>query len=330
MLSSRTWAALAAGIGLGLLVAALVITVWWMLTQRTRTLVVVRDDGAIEALLASAPSIVVNMPDTAGQRPMTVISPRAATGLEQWLGKDASALAAKGREVRAIILPSGHGGSSEDATVAALWEGRDIGLLRQWLSMRAEHWTAVGVEPVNASPQRMAAFAEATAFSHALKLRLGGDGNRWPVVVWRDGAGQLAVCYCDTPKAMAEARRALGLPDLSAHEQPVQVPAVPVARPAAKTASDDQEQASGYPRLNDAGLAAAESAETFGEVSETARAPMPALPGDAGFGQAVPQAKTAPAPRSAPRPASRPARAPRSDINTAAPKAEKDAESLFY
>jgi len=104
---------LAAGIGLGLLVAGLMIVIWWTLTQKDRPLRVVRDDPALETLLASAPAIRLN----GGERPVTIISPRAATALEQWLSADSAELAANGREVRAIIVPSGHGGTSEEATV---------------------------------------------------------------------------------------------------------------------------------------------------------------------------------------------------------------------
>src|SRR5690606_30868215 len=131
-----------------------------------------------------APAIRLN----AGERPVTIISPRAATALEQWLGTDAAELATQGREVRAIIVPSGHGGASEEATVVQLWQGRDIGLLRQWLSMRAEHWTAVGIEPVSSSEARMATLAEAAGLRRSVLQRLGrpADDNRWPLVIWRD------------------------------------------------------------------------------------------------------------------------------------------------
>lgn len=321
VLNGRTGAALAAGIGLGLLVAGLMIVIWWTLTQKDRPLRVVRDGPALETLLASAPAIRLH----AGERPVTIISPRAATALEQWLGVDAAELAASGREVRAIMVPSGHGGTSEEATVVQLWQGRDVGLLRQWLSMRAEHWTAVGIEPVSASETRMAALAEATGFRRSVLQRLGrpADDNRWPLVIWRDGAGQLAVCHCHTPQAVAEARLALGLKG----ESPPVVPAVPVPV-RAETAKTEAETTGAYPRLGDMSAVEPSGSSPYGEVSETRSpaVPAPALPGDA-----APLAPSAA--KAAQRPASRPvrpARAPRTDVNTAAPKAEKDAESLFY
>lgn len=321
VLHGRTGAALAAGIGLGLLVAGLMIVIWWTLTQRDRPLRVVRDDPALETLLASAPAIRLN----GGERPVTIISPRAAAALEQWLGADSAELAANGREVRAIIVPSGHGGTSEEATVAQLWQGRDIGLLRQWLSMRAEHWTAVGIEPVSSSEPRMATLAEAAGFRRSVLQRLGrpADDNRWPLVIWRDGAGQLAVCHCHTPKAVAEARLALGLkgpaaPVVAAPTTPAPIRTGPAAAEAETTDA--------YPRLGDMPATEPSATHPYGEVSETNTRPAPVLPGDAAP-VAPSSAKAAPRPASRP---SRPARAPRTDVNTAAPKAEKDAESLFY
>lgn len=320
-LSNRTAAALAAGIGLGLVVAGLMIVIWWTVTQKDRAVRVVRDDPALETLLTSAPAIRLN----AGERPVTIISPRAATALEQWLGADAAELATHGREVRAIIVPSGHGGASEEATVVQLWQGRDIGLLRQWLSMRAEHWTAVGIEPVSSSEPRMAALAEAAGFRHSVLQRLGRptDDNRWPLVIWRDGAGQLAVCHCHTPKAVAEARLALGLKGAAAPVVAVPTTPAPIRT---EPATAEAETTDAYPRLGDMPAPEPSATHPYGEVSETHTRPAPVLPGDAAP-VAPPSQKAAPRPASR---SSRPARAPRTDVNTAAPKAEKDAESLFY
>lgn len=324
MLSSRTGAALAAGIGLGLLLAALIIVIWWTLTQKDRTIRLVRDDHAVEALMASAPYVSLN----AGQRPVTIIAPRAAAGLEQWLGADADELAETGREVRAIIVPSGHSGTSEEATAVQLWQSRDIGLLRQWLSMRAEHWTAVGIEPVTASAPRMTTLAEASGFRRSILQTLGrpSDDDRWPLVIWRDAAGQLAVCICDTPAAVVEARRSLGLKGVTAPATPV-VRAAPPA-PRAEPATPETETTDAYPRLGDVPSAEPSGTNLYGEVSETQARPAPVLPGDA-TGAVAPSSAVTP-PRPSNRTVSRPARPPRSDVNTAAPKAEKDAESLFY
>ncbi|MEG2313247.1 hypothetical protein [Brevundimonas sp.] len=301
------------------------IVIWWTLTQKDRTLRVVGDDPALETLLASAPAIRLNV----GERPVTIISPRAATALEQWLGADAAELATQGREVRAIIVPSGHGGTSEEATVVQLWQGRDIGLLRQWLSMRAEHWTAVGIEPVSASETRMAVLAEAAGFRRSVLQRLGRpvDDNRWPLVIWRDAAGQLAVCHCHTPQAVAEARLALGLKGKSPPVVAV-VPTTP-APVRAEPAVAETENVGAYPRLGDMPVTEPSGTDPYGEVSETRSplAPAPALPGDVAPVAPSSPAKTTSRPTSRP---SRPARPPRTDVNTAAPKAEKDSESLFY
>lgn len=317
----RITAALIAGVGLGLLCAGLGIMGWWTLSVRERPLQVVSDPAPLEALLEAAPYIALNR----GERPVYVIAPRASAGLEQWLLNAAAELAAQGREVRVIMVPSGHGGAAEDATVTELWINRDIDLLAEWLSMRAEHWTAIGIEPVAASPQRLTIQAEAAGLARTLMQRVGQGSKdaRWPLIIWRDGANQLAACLCQRPAAVAEARYALRL----SGEAPAieDYPAEPEPRPH-RAAPDEDAFDDQYPRLNYAD----EPAVDWGDHSETDegltyRTPSPLLPGDVGEGGAQttrpPATSTAPAPR--PRPAPR-------ELNTAPPKAEKDAESLFY
>lgn len=320
MSTNRIAAALAAGVGIGLVVAGLGIGLWWTLSKDNRTLLVVDKDREIEALLASAPTVLLED----GDRVVSVVSPRQAYGLEQWLGEDAQGLSQKGRGVQALILPSGHGGTSEEATVAELWLTRSDVLLRQWLSLRAEHWTAVGIKAATSSRERISVLAEANAMRGAIMRAVGSDAddNRWPLVIWRDGAGQLAVCHCYTPEALAGARQALGL-DQQTLPETLQA----VVAPPRKVAIADDKSASptdGYPQLPvpsevETDLRSSEDIQGEGGVYLT---PSPHLPGDPNRNTQA-QVRTTPVPTPRAKPVPR-------EVNTAAPKAEKDAESLFY
>jgi len=327
-------AAVIAGVGLGLLLAGVGIMGWWSLSARNQPLHVVNDPAPLEALLASAPYISLNR----GERPVYVIAPRSAPRLEEWLLNDAIELAEQGREVRVIMVPSGHGGAAEDATVAELWLTQNIDLLAEWMSMRAEHWTAIGIEPVAVSPRRLAVRAEAAAFSRTLMERVGhgAKDDRWPLIIWRDGANQLAACLCQRPAAVNEARYALRLTGEGMARplapSPEPAPAYDDARPDEADDFDDR-----YPRLNyseDPRVEWPEQSENS-EGSEY-RTPSPLLPGDVGAGISSETVQSrSERPAAAPRPqatrpqATRPRPAPR-ELNTAPPKAEKDAESLFY
>jgi len=330
--TNRIALALAAGLGLGLLMAGIVIIVWWNVSARQQPVQVVAKAASLETLLEGAPYIALNE----GDRPVYVIAPRASPGLETWLSTDAAELAAQGRQVRVIMVPSGHGGGSEEATVAELWLNRDIDLLEEWMSMRAEHWTAIGIAPSNATPERLAVLAEARAFAQGVMQAVGRgrDDNRWPVIVWRDGANQLAACLCQTPSAVNEARYALRLS--GDYGPPVAEPALsePLEPPYDQAPYEEPYEDS-YPRLNYGDRPAYEDGreEYDDEDRYNYRTPSPALPGDTHEEVVRPPAparstaRPVPAqPQTAP---SRPRPAPR-ELNTAPPKAEKDAESLFY
>lgn len=325
--TSRIVAALVAGVGLGLLLAGLGIMGWWSLSVRERPLQVVSDAAPLEALLDSAPYISLNR----GERPVYVVAPRSSPELDRWLLNDAVALAEQGREVRVIMVPSGHGGAAEDATIAELWLSRDIDLLAEWMSMRAEHWTAIGIEPVAGSPERLAAHAEAAALARTLMQRVGqgADDARWPLIIWRDGANQLAACLCQRSAAAKEARYALRLND--SPDGASEVLDHPTTEPIPHRAEPDDGYEDQYPRLNYAEEPPAQwqGEADLGEGSGY-RTPSPQLPGDVVEGD-NPETPRPRAERPAPAPRAQPAqpRAPRV-LNTAPPKAEKDAESLFY
>ena len=314
MLTNRIAAALAAGLGLGVLLAVVMVLVWWNVSVRQKPLRVVDDAAALETLLESAPYIALN----AGERPVYVIAPRSSPDLERWLSSDALQLAGQGRQVRVILLPSGSADPSDEATVTALWLDRDIDLLQEWMAMRPVQWKAIGLAPASQSPERLAVLAEARAFAHSLMPHLGLSGRdaRWPLLVWRDGAGQLAACLCADAKAAGDARYALRISE-SATDHAV-IPAA--AAPRALTTDDDQDFEDVYPRLGhddpdteDPYLSALPEAVT--------RTPSPTLPGDAQEGATPPPAQRPQAP-------ARPA--PRPTVNTAPPVAQKDAEALFY
>ena len=333
MWTNRIALALAAGLGLGLLMAGIVILVWWNVSARQQPLQVVANATPLETLLENAPYIALNE----GDRPVYVIAPRASSGLETWLSSDAAELAAQGRQVRVIMVPSGHGGGSEEATIAELWLGQDIDLLEEWMSMRAEHWTAIGIAPSNATPERLAVLAEARAFAQSVMQAVGQgrDDNRWPVIVWRDGANQLAACLCQSPSALNEARYALRLS--GQYGSPVaDTPMSEPQEPPYNEVPYEEPYEDSYPRLNygDRSAYPDERERDDDEDRYDYRTPSPVLPGDTSEGVVR---SPAPAPSTA-RPVperpqqtapTRPRPAPR-ELNTAPPKAEKDAESLFY
>ena len=354
-MSKRTIAALLGGIGLGVLVAGVAILVWWSVFERDRPMQVVGEAQRLEAVLDKAPYITLYR----GERPVTIIAPRSAYGLDQWLMEDAAELAEMGREVRLIMVPSGHGGVGEDATIAEIWLNRDIDLLRQWFSMRAEHWTGVGLERANTSSARMEALAEAEGFKRSLmrSLSRNGEDTRWPVVVWRDRAGQMAVCLCNTANAASEARRTLGLPQRDAPYMGDMSGSEPFDPPVVREdeyederhSHDDRHGYEGYEREDDERersedmyprLTAPPEKDRRDELWRDSpepepvapsRTPSPRLPGDAiqeRPSQPRPAQPNARTPAPAPQPA-QPAR-PRRELNTEPPKANKDAESLFY
>ena len=330
-MSRRIIAGLLAGAGLGILVVGIAIMVWAGLADQHRPLRVAADDEALEALLESAPYIRLS----AGDRPVTIIAPRDAPELERWVSDDVARLRERGREVRLVLVPSGHGGAAEEATVVELWARRDITLLREWFSMRAEHWTAIGVPSAASSSERMAILAEAKAFGRAVMRAISGreDDNRWPVIVWRDGANQLAACRCNTAAASDAARYALRIDGSDEDELVVGFAEDEALPPSEYDDADEDDGTADYPDLpvpDDLGRNTL--TDDWGEDSETVAplSPSPYLPGDV---TPEPAPRSAPAqtvpqrPRTEPRP--RPSAPPRV-VNREPPKAEKDAESLFY
>lgn len=332
MQNKRIWTALAAGVVLGLILALVGIGGWWILSNEDRALVLARQPDELEKLIGSAPAITLND----APREVTIISPRAARGLDYWLGEGFDELSLQGRGVRVVMVPSDREDTVEEATVAELWLGRSTGLLAQWMDMPADLWTAVGIAPVTQSRERMAAVAEAHAFRRAVKSLSGSKAGdkRWPMVVWRDGAGQLAVCYCNTPKALEAARHALRLgyqevPALAEEAVPYQTYERPRDEP------EEEDRYGDYPRLTAPEEGYDDdwySSENPNVLSESHITPSPLLPGD------VVRPETTPAPipsqtevkPKAQQPSPAPARRPREGLTTTPPKAEKDADSLFY
>ena len=324
MWTNRLALALAAGLGLGVVLAVAVVLVWWNVSARRQPLQVVSDDAALEALLDGSPFIALND----GDRPVYLVAPRDAAGMEEWLVEDAAELAAQGRQLRVVLVPSSAGGASDEASVAELWLSRNIDLLEEWLSMPSSHWSAIGIPAADSEPERLAAVAEARAMARTLMRQLGQDAtdDRWPVLVWRDGAGQLAACLCRSPEAAARARHALRLSER--RQPPSDYDEAAVPRVHAPEAEDDGYDDL-YPRLEPGDAVVEVPQEDSGATDSTLyRTPSPTLPGDVDGAASTPTPASRATERATAPVARRPA--PRGEVNTAPPKAEKDAESLFY
>lgn len=173
----------------------------------------------------------------------------------------------------------------------------------RWLRDEAPRLAAAGREArlleVD-SPEAQALSAEIDRLA-----RRWSEPTRRPLILWRDASG-LMLCRCDSPRAVALARRALAAET---------APAAPARAPAASGPSGLP-----YPTLGPPpALDAAPVAPLIEEEVEVETGPAPRLPGDP-----VPaSASTAtPAARSAPRP-----NTPR---RTDPPEARRDADSLFF
>jgi len=323
LLSKRTIAGLAAGTGLGLLLAGAVVGGWWLLDARHQPVRLAKQAQA-QAALNGAATVVVHT----GQRPVYVVGPRSNPDWELWLRGEGPRLARMGRQVSTIIVPSNHGGMADEATVAQMWLTPDRNLLDQWLQAGTELWSAAGLPAVRSDPQRQEALARSRSFATQIG-ELAGATGRWPLVFWNDPTGALVVCVCDTEKSQAKARAMLGLtgqgtiPDVAQGQNPE----------ASEQAVEEHLSAMPYPQLFSPpeeqsfdGLN-----EPVSEVPLTSeRAYQPErLPGDPSE-QAVRAAPTTtanPAPsKAATARAARPGRA----VNTAPPAATKEAEALFY
>ncbi|MGI4818889.1 MAG: hypothetical protein ACRYFE_10235 [Janthinobacterium lividum] len=322
MLSRRLWAGLAAGAGLGLLLAGASIGAWWMLDGRHRPVQITGDAAAAQGAIEGAPYVALN----SGVRPVTLIGPRDNAVFDQWARQEAVQLAAQGREVRVITIPSGYGGAAEEATVAQMWLEPSKTLFDEWMGRRAELWTAAGLTPVGRDPLRQEALARAKGFATEISDLVGAQ-NRWPLVFWHDPAGALALCVCDTQQSQAKARLTLGLGGqaerVASPEEAVAVAAPVEAQPVSYP----------YPQGLTPPIGAVTEAynEPVSELYEPApeRTPSPRLPGDplpvvtappaTAPVTRVPAAPTAPRQRPTPR-----------QVDTAPPVARKDTEALFY
>lgn len=324
MLSRRVWAGLAAGTGLGLLLAGASIGAWWMIDGRHRPVQISGDAKAVQAAIEAAPYVVLST----GIRPVTLIGPRDNAAFDQWARQEATQLAEQGREVRVITIPSGYGGAAEEATIAQMWTEPTKALFDEWMARRAELWTAAGLTPVGRDPLRQEALARATGFARQISDLVGAH-NRWPLVFWHDPAGALALCVCDTDQSQAKARLTLGL---GGQAERVASPeeAVAVAEPVqAQTVSYPYPQGLTPPIEPVAGA----YNEPVSELYEPApiRTPSPRLPGDASPPAPVTSAATGAAAPSASPKATAPSRRPTPrQVDTAPPVARKDAEAMFY
>lgn len=315
MLSRRTWAGLAAGTGLGFLLAGTAIAGWWLLDVRYQPVRVGAAD-TIGTALKDAPSIQLYP----GQRPVYVIGPRDSAQWEHWTLNEARELSGLEREVRTLIIPSGYGGAAEETTVAQLWLHPDQALLNQWLERSADLWTGAGLPSLRRDPVRQQALDKAVAFARSLERETDTTG-RWPLVFWHDPAGALVVCVCDTPQAQERARKTLGLAGRARS-------IIPEADTVQNAPQPDRgPDAAPYPQGQPLPKAPALPTQALNEPARVIDPPAvvrpaPRLPGD--VTPAPPQkARTTPSTAPAARPRSR-------VVNTAPPEASKEADSLFY
>lgn len=328
-------AAVLAGAGLGLLVAGAVIGIWWGVDGRHHPKAAVGEAGAISATLVQAPSVLLS----GGKRPVYVIGLRESAGFEQWATAEVYELAALGRQVRVIAVPSEYGGWAEQATIAQLWLHPERDTLEAWLAPQGRTWTADGIPAVMSDVYRQEALMKARTFAERVSAHA-GVRDAWPLVFWQDASGVWMVCVCDNASANARARAALGL---SARHQPfvadhVAAPPPLAAKVPVTVQSQPQPQdANGHPYPVDFSVAPVETTDTS-EIEEPLEArgmaPAPRLPGDAPEPTSEgPVAVTRPAAGAVTRrpAASAPARRPQPRVaNTEPPRAEKNEEALFY
>lgn len=330
MLSKRTGAALAAGIGIGLFIAGAVIACWWFFDARYQPVQMTADEEFI-ALIEDAPHVALND----GDRPVYVIGPRHLSMVESWLGDDTRRLNTLGREVRAIMVPGGYSDPAEEATIAQLWLRPDYRLLHDWFARPAELWTAAGLPSVRRDPARQDALARANGFANRMSELTGADG-RWPLVVWRDPTGALSLCICDNPQSQARARTILGL-DRIGGVDPEEVPQDHTAYQQPTYYEDEAGDLYAYPQTYDA-RSDEDDARDYedmsgieGEAMSPHRTfvPPPILPGDPVTLPERPRASD-PMPSPAPRTTAPPTRPVPKPAPTTPPQAKKDAESLFF
>lgn len=337
MLSRQVWAGIAAGAGLGLLGAGIAVGTWWQVDGRYQPKPVAGDAAGLGALLAGAPAVSL----AEGVRPVYVIGTRDSGGFEQWANAEVYELAAKGRGVKVVVVPSGYGGAAEDNTVAQLWLYPERKTLEDWLQPRAAMWTAQGIPSMRSDVNRQAALMKARTFAEQISEKASISG--WPLVVWQDAAGNWIVCRCDSAKANARARAALGL---GQRHQPF-TPQENTALPARTSVAGSQQEVTTHPypvgvTVLDGELVPRDLQDVPVPVPDTALAvpgadavprverpvtPSPSLPGDAretSRPQAAQSTEVRPAARtssSGPRPRV---------VNTERPQAVKDEEALFY
>ena len=321
------WTILLALIGVGLSVAAY--WAYWNSYARFQPVTVVEGGVEIQALLDQSPYLAAE----GGDRPVWIVGYRDSAAFQRFAGTELERLRAVGVQPRILVFarPDREGvaqsTAAERATVAELWLSRDWSLFDRWMATSPANWTAAGLPSADA-PNRAAMIDAGRELSGELIERLDDAGidARWPLVIWRDGAGFLKVCACADSRSWPFVRDDLGVPEreapaasptLSAPAAPTD-PAEPVA-PAAPPAADTGPGTRPYPELEEI-LPAPQPRY----APEAQTEPRPAAP--------RPTPVPAPRPQTTPQPPTRNAmpQRPREAPNRGTPQPKRDEESTFY
>lgn len=195
------------------------------------------------------------------------------------------------------------------ATVAELWLSRDWLLYGRWVATAPDRWTAAGIPPAEQDTARSGLVETGRRFVERLSAMTLAEGlaGGYPVVIWRDGKGAMKACACSTDRAWRSVDIAV-----DARAASIAVPPEKASAPATSTPT--------YPTIR---AAPAVAPETPPKTIVEAPARKSTRPSERSATPARPAPARADAERKAPR---RPDR----QTTDRAPRAERQADSMFY
>lgn len=290
------WSALAAVIGLALAVS--VYWAYWRFYARFQPTVVNRDQAEIQQLLDEANWVSAG----GGGAPLYLIAWRDCASCNDYQRDEFPLLRAAGVEPRIIMFarPDLEGRAqstrAERATVAELWLTRDWTLFQRWMATPSRNWTAAGIPQADGDLARTAVVNAGRDMQEELERLLRASGLRevtYPLILWRDRDGFLKVCACADARSYAFIRDDLGAAD-----------SLPAQRGGAA-----------------------------GDPDTPSPLPYPDVPGQDASPPAdeeLPDIPPVPEPRPAPQVQRDQTRRPPPPTNEEAPRADPEAETVFY
>ena len=326
------WSVLAVIVGFGL--AGLGYgAVWYLLAPQTATPVARHQSGPDRTVRTKDVVTVSNAEELQRLLDETSwISAGDGQGDPVWIVGDRQALEQSASRIEGLkpgtalrivaFAPADEGGVSQAsgpdrATVAELWLTRDWLLYERWMATAPDKWTAAGIPPAEQDTARSGLVETGRRFVERLSALTQADGlsRGYPLVIWTDTDGVMKACACATDGAWRAADVVVDTPAAPTVVPPENAPAPAPAR-----------SGPAYPTVKAAPVPTPQTTTEARSEPATRRA-----------GRPVDRTATParPAPVRAPPERNTPPRRPERQTadrqaNDRAPRAERQADSMFY